>query len=149
MKGALLGEPDVSIARNVLVLLGHWLQVDLSSAVEDDLCNLPIELINRRSQPLLKFLSNELTSKRPLLESLRDQIVSKAFELLIIQLDRIVVGVEDHAVLDDLDFFVTNVVLSNGELLDSEVLPQSGADLGCSFIAYPAIIEVELNKSLA
>ena len=106
-----LREADVAVSRDVFVLLGHWLQVYLAFSVEDHLSDLAVQIVNRRPEPLLQLLSHKAASQGPLLERFCNEVVRESLEIIVAEFDLAVVGVEDDAVLNDLDLAVRDLVL--------------------------------------
>lgn len=82
----------------------------------------------------------------PSLERLRDQVMSKAFELAIAVLHLIVLGVKDHRLLDLLNVALIQYVLANRQLLEAEIGLKSIADLVASVLRDSTVKDFKLDQ---
>ena len=126
--------------------LRYGLQIDATHPVEDDLSQLLVELILGRLQALLQLQRNKLVSIRPFLEYLGDQVMCKAFVLLMSLLDRVVIGIECHSILDQLKCSIIDIVTADRQFLQSKVLLESLANLLATFIINLSIEHIKFNE---
>lgn len=76
--------------------------------------------------------------------------MSKAFSfvLLVILFDLVVIGVEDYRQLNRFDVLLVDLILSDAQLFDAEILFQGSAYQRSASFVDAAVVEVQFDQSL-
>lgn len=104
---------NLATPRRVFVFFWNWVQVEVALAVEHDLRDAPVELILGLAQAFGELVSHELRVAGPPFQRLGNKVVGKALELLVAVLHLVVLGIEDHRLLNVFDVALRELVLAD------------------------------------
>ena len=96
--------------------------------IEHHICNLLVQLIQGVLQAFIQLVRHKVGLISPPLQTLRNQVVSKALELLVGVLHLVVLRVEQHRLLYLLNVALVQNVFADTQLLDAEVRLQGVTD---------------------
>jgi len=124
----------------------RFLQVYVALLVKHHFRNHCVELVKRMPEPLFEFHGDEVRLVRPSFQTLGNQVVCKAFKLLVWVLHLIILSVKDDTLLNLVLVWSRNLVVANTQFFNAEVSLQCVSDWNTALRLDGAVEYLEIHE---